>query len=63
MPAKAEDKPYLTEDELREVADIIALLDSNNLSDVSMGDLPLFDVNGEQLGVITFTDGGRRFRQ
>lgn len=66
MPAKAKEEKasYLVQDELCEISYILGQLDEikSCTSAVSLGDIPLFDVNGEPLGTLTWADGGWRFR-
>jgi hypothetical protein len=58
------EKPYLTENELKEVAYVIEALDGvvEHTSDVSLGSIKVIDVNGERLGTLVWADGGWRFR-
>lgn len=48
---------YLNAAELAAVKDILDMLNDLSSRDVSLGKVPLFDVNGESLGFVVYFDG------
>lgn len=56
---------YLTPGELGEVASIANALDEllGTVDEVSWGDVPLFDTNGESIGLLRYEDGHKFYPQ
>lgn len=49
---------YITAKELEAIAKFIEFLEAYARDDISVGAIPIYDVNGERLGYVRMTDGG-----
>lgn len=52
------DSNYITAAELRLIADFCESLEAFDGSEISVGEIPVSDINGETLGYVRMSDGG-----